>query len=531
VSEPAADLLSGPANKPLAKTIDERESQELVIALVGPVGSGVTTSAGLLMDMLTTDFAYRVPPVFKQSEIIANECHRVGLGPVPPTPLSDYIDRMQTAGNLLRETFGPDYLAQKTIENIVKFRNASGGLVDGKVIPGRRAYIIDSLKNIEELSLLRKVYREALCVFGIFAPDALRQGRLVDGGARSEDVAKIIKRDLAEAGTFGQMTRKVFSRSDFFVCNDQKHEELRRKLRRFLDLIFDVGIHTPTRGEAAMYNADAAAARSACMSRQVGAAIVSAGGELVAVGRNDVPKFGGGLYTEDDQSIWDEKSKSVQDKDHRCFKWGGHICKNDENRKRIVDGIVSKIASSDLLKRGKATSDVRKVLGETDVDDLTEFSRAIHAEMEAILSVAREGKHSLVGATLYATTYPCHNCARHIVASGITTVVFIHPYSKSKAIDLHHDAITETPGQSDKVLFRQYDGVAPHNYLKSFSTTRERKGDGGTFINKDPKKSVPIFKIPLDAQIDYEFKVIADLEDREHSSAALGGVAHVSEER
>ena len=132
---------------------------------------------------------------------------------------------------------------------------------------------------------------------------------------------KVIARDLGEAGTFGQMTRKVFSLSDFFVCNDQKIDELRRKLRRFLEIIFDVNIHTPTPDEAAMYDAEAAGASSACMSRQVGAAIVSEGGELVAVGRNDVPKFGGGLYTEDDQSVWD--GNGIQDNDHRCFKWGG----------------------------------------------------------------------------------------------------------------------------------------------------------------------------------------------------------------
>ncbi|UGY30406.1 hypothetical protein HU675_0050910 (plasmid) [Bradyrhizobium septentrionale] len=47
-------------------------------------------------------------------------------------------------------------------------------------------------------------------MFGVFAPDQLRKQRLVDGGAHAEDVKKVIERDLGEAGTFGQMTRKVF---------------------------------------------------------------------------------------------------------------------------------------------------------------------------------------------------------------------------------------------------------------------------------------------------------------------------------
>jgi deoxycytidylate deaminase len=513
---PAKDLLTGSFEKTLAKTIDERESQELVIALVGPVGSGVTSSAKFLKELLTTDFAYLVPDLLKQSDIIAAEAVRIGMPTIRKNPLNVYVDEMQTAGNKLRERFGADYLAEKTIERIVKFRTQNGGIKDGVALPGRRAYIIDSIKNRDELALLRKVYRDTLCVFGIFAPDELRKQRLVDGGAHPEDVKKVIERDLGEAGTFGQMTRKVFSESDFFVCNDQKLEELRRRLRRFLDLIFDVNIHTPTRAEAAMYDANAAGASSACMSRQVGAAIVSQKGELIAVGRNDVPKFGGGLYSEDDQSVWDSNSKSIQDNDHRCFKWGGSVCHNDMHRKKIMEGIVAKVSSSPHLKRGVKAEDIRLALKGTDVDDLIEYSRSIHAEMEAILSVAREGKHSLLGSTLYSTVYPCHNCARHIVAAGITSVIYIHPYSKSKAIDLHYDAITEDPNEGGKVVFRQYDGVAPQNYLRSFGATRERKTEGA-LVNKQPTSAVPKFKIPLDAQLVYEYKVIAYLGEKEEN--------------
>jgi dephospho-CoA kinase len=188
LSLPAKDLLSKPVGKSLAKSIDERESQELVIALVGPVGSGVSTSARLLKELLTTDFGYVVADPFKQSDIIAAEAHRVGMANIPKAPLNVYVDQMQTAGNNLRQKFGADYLAEKTIEQIVKFRTAKGGMQDGKAVPGRRAYIIDSIKNVEELALLRKVYREMLCVFGVFAPDDLRRQRLIDAGARGEDV-------------------------------------------------------------------------------------------------------------------------------------------------------------------------------------------------------------------------------------------------------------------------------------------------------------------------------------------------------
>ena len=50
-----------------------------------------------------------------------------------------------------------------------------------------------------------------------------------------------------------------------------------------------------------MFHAQAAAHRSAALSRQLGAAITTKGGSLISVGTNDVPKAGGGLYWEGDE--------------------------------------------------------------------------------------------------------------------------------------------------------------------------------------------------------------------------------------
>jgi deoxycytidylate deaminase len=250
------------------------------------------------------------------------------------------------------------------------------------------------------------------------------------------------------------------------------------------------------------------------MSRQVGAAIISSSGELISIGWNDVPKFGGGLYTEDDQNTWDQDKRSVQDADHRCYKWANRICHNEVRRTNIIDGIAKRIFKSGLTKSGTKEGEVRAILAGTEVDDLTEFSRSIHAEMEAILAVAREGRHSLVGATMFTTTYPCHNCARHIVAAGIASVIYIEPYRKSLAIALHHDAISEDPDDRKRVIFQQYDGIAPHHYLTLFKPGTARKIEG-KYAKQSPQAAVPRFRMPLDAPVEYESKVIADLSAKE----------------
>jgi deoxycytidylate deaminase len=109
--------------------------------------------------------------------------------------------------------------------------------------------------------------------------------------------------------------------------------------------------------------------------------------------------------------------------------------------------------------------------------DITEFGRMTHAEMNALTDAARLGRPTR-GATLYCTTFPCHNCAKHIVASGISRVVFIEPYPKSKAIELHYDSITVNKSDSGKVFFEHFYGISPRRYRDIFEKQKRRNSDG-----------------------------------------------------
>jgi hypothetical protein len=89
--------------------------------------------------------------------------------------------------------------------------------------------------------------------------------------------------------------------------------------------------------------------------------------------------------------------------------------------------------------------------------------------MEAILACARTGT-STVNGTLYCTTFPCHNCAKHIVAAGIKRVVYVEPYPKSKAGELHNDSIEiDGDGCGDKVSFVPFVGIGPRRFIDLFS--------------------------------------------------------------
>lgn len=53
--------------------------------------------------------------------------------------------------------------------------------------------------------------------------------------------------------------------------------------------------------------------------------------------------------------------------------------------------------------------------------------RTIHAEVNAIAQAAKNGQ-SVNGATLYCTTFPCWNCFKSVVSSGIQELVFADSY-------------------------------------------------------------------------------------------------------
>jgi len=91
-----------------------------------------------------------------------------------------------------------------------------------------------------------------------------------------------------------------------------------------------------------------------------------------------------------------------------------------------------------------------------------------------LLTCARSGV-SPRGAHLFTTAFPCHNCTRHIIAAGIQRVIYIEPYAKSRAEELHDDAIVVEEKAKDegriqnRVPFTHFVGIGPRRYFDLFS--------------------------------------------------------------
>lgn len=439
------------------------DKPELVIGLVAPVGVDLESVEGQIKDFLSP-FAYTSERI-SLSSLIKNVA---GLSTkLVESPAAARINSYMSAGNEARSKAEKgDILAALAIAEIM------GKRTDNQPLHGR-VHLLHSLKHPEEVRLLREVYQQGFFLIGVSSSKEKRLEYLESRKDISESEAEsLIARDESEDDKHGQHTRETFHLADAFINIDNPNHS--QKLERVFKLLFGFPYSTPTVDEYAMFMAFSASLRSADFSRQVGAVVMSKHGDCLATGANDVPCYPGGLYWE---------SAEIEDQRDHVLGYDS----NERMRTDIVIRILRKffpgLTEPELLEKAE------KDLKDTGIFDITEYGRAVHAEMEALLSCGRTGIPTR-GATLYSTTFPCHNCAKHIVAAGISRVVFIEPYPKSQALRLHEDSIIFIENQSNqsqnKVTFEPFVGIGPRRYIDLFSLNLT----GGSALQRKSKGEV-----------------------------------------
>ena len=323
-------------------------------------------------------------------------------------------------GNAKRKKKGDDILARCAVKSINQDRPKN----DKDILYRQNketAYIFNSLKHHEECKFLKKVYGASYYQIGVYSDTNKR----IDYLRRKKNISKVealvlIEKDMFEKNKHGQKTRKVFELSDFFISHDYMDKnKTKEHIIRIFDLIFGNPYLTPTIDEHMMYMAYTYSTRSADLSRQVGAVIANKSGDILSLGSNDVPRPGGGPY-------WSDHNK-----DYRDYRLGedSNQVRRDKMLKKARETIIKNNFPQNPKDEEDSSDDFQKDFEDSGLLDVTEYGRSTHAEMSAILSCARNGV-SLKGHTLYCTTYPCHNCAKHIIDSGIKKVLFVETLSK-----------------------------------------------------------------------------------------------------
>ncbi len=395
------------------------------------------------------------------------------------------------------------------------------------------AFILNSLMHPAEIRLLRDVYGPRLFVISAYAHEGDRRNELEEDLTEasldmdqpvSDLVDDLMERDRGRGYPTGTLLattleperhlplsiEKTFELGDVFIDTTPAKRVINEDISRIISLIFGDPRLSPTRDEMGMAYAYSARLRSADLSRQVGAAICDGDGQVQSTGTNEVPKFGGGQYwvgaaevhrdVEEGFDSGERVRRNVfSDLIARLIedpRWleaalgegGGlsdafrarlsQIAERCRQERELLDR-EDDLAADDVEgteRRGPMTAAVEAALSSRTIAasrffDVIEYGRAVHAEMAAICSAALRGV-PIRGSVIYSTTFPCHECARHIVACGLTRVVYIEPYPKSRVAQLYRDSVAIAHRErlvSTRLVFQPFMGVSPRRHSDLFS--------------------------------------------------------------
>ena len=467
--------------------MSQSPNPELIVALVAPLGVDLVCVEKRLSAVLA-EFAYSIYPI-RLSDFLHSKYK--GWEGDAGASLERYIGEHQRAGNDLRQAMRrKDALALVALSEIAEARS--------KLAPEarRRVFLVRQLKTPEEVQCLRDVYGERLVLIGITAPYEIRRRWLADQIALSnegsstnftrweEEAKKLIAIDDREAGQeYGQNVSVTFPLADFFALLDAPSDEkacetLDAAFRRFLSILLGKPNASPTNEEFLMFEAHAASYQSADRSRQVGAVIVNLEGSVISIGRNDMPKVGGGVTPSSSYQREEEISRNIRSDTV------------EDILERLKSVLSTEFVSADKLVRKQKSM---ALLEGSKLFGMNEFNRMVHAEMAALTDAALRGV-SVKGQMVFCTTFPCQNCAKHLMAAGLRGLYYIAPYPKSLVKDMYNDEYVELTmltldseqlrkhlgADKPKFMIFTYLGVAPRRYVQLFTMPIRKLPDGST---------------------------------------------------
>jgi len=427
--------------------------KELVIGVVRPVGVDRDHFVSVLAQQLHK-FGYQVHHIRLSgllSETYMNDGPRL-----ENLSEAERVNALIDAGDKLCELSGTSAAVAFCGVLEIQEKRKQLGPAENRV-----AYIIDSIKRVEEVYQLGRIYGDRYIQFGLQSAEDRRRAFLSSkerarsyaksDGEIESTVSLLMDRDLKETRKYGQNTMRAFPLSDVFIDMDNDPE---RQVARIADLLFgSPEYQVPTAEEYGMQLAYVSSTRSPELGLKVGAAILADDQRVIAMGVNAHPEHKAQSPT------FDENASDI----------GKLVLDTVRSLARdyfSIDAQAGLAADPDKFVRDLLNG----ALESAQIRDLTEFQPTVHAEMSALLDAIRT-QSSLNEATMYVTAFPCHGCAKHLVDLDLP-VVYLEPYPKSRASTMY--------GRTVSRIFRAFTGVAPTRYQKLFAVSDDRKLSDGT---------------------------------------------------
>jgi deoxycytidylate deaminase len=264
------------------------DRNELIFGIVRPVGVDRDRFVSVLTQQLSA-FGYTVHRVHLSA--LFSETYMSGVPQLDNLSEADRINALIDAGDKLCELSSTAAaVALCGVLEIHERRRNVDPAID------RVAYIVDSIKRVEEVYQLRNIYGDRYIQFGLHSSEGNRRSFLTSKeravtfakteGEIESNVSLLMDRDLRESSSFGQNTMRAFPLSDVFVDMDGDPE---RQVARVADLLFSSPEYqVPTSEEYGMQYISST--RSPELGLKVGAAILSDDQRVIAMGVNAHPE-------------------------------------------------------------------------------------------------------------------------------------------------------------------------------------------------------------------------------------------------
>ena len=372
---------------------------------------------------------------------------------------------MQEVGNNIRssgkyndatEVAGKEITVANRINILVKAINQLEKMKDGDNHKTR--ICIDALRNSVEIQYFRDRYR-AFYVFAVNTENEHRQNRLELNKKELQSLDKI-EYPHSNSVFYHQNIQACLEISDVYLYNpnvlNHKYYDLSEQILKYIALIIQPGLITPSHLERCMQLAFNAKYNSGCLSRQVGAVVTGNDFSVRSVGWNDIPKgqVACNLRCVEDYCMnKDEETFSEYELSNNLF---------DE----VMYTINEELEKDDIKKKknGKCYAYCFKDVYNALTNQKNQvYTRALHAEENAFLQISKYGGAHIQGGKLFTTASPCELCSKKAYQLGIEEIYYIDPYP---GISKSHILTFGTKGNPKMILFQ---GAIGNAYISLYA--------------------------------------------------------------
>ena len=326
--------------------------------------------------------------------------------------------------------------------------------------------VIDSLRNPLEIMYLKERY-SAFYMMAVnrneIDLDAKLYGKLnnkklfkeikeIDkieykGGSDTEfykqNVSECIQKADIHISYLSENQAKDFNKGNITNGNNTSPKfSVYSQILKFVSLIEQPGIITPSPEERSMQIAYTAKYNSGCISRQVGAVITDENYSIKAVGWNNTPEG-------QTPCLLRNANDLIEGKDQTAF---SDYEKTNKEFNQLFTKKYKKINNKNL--KGRNVSFCFKCIQNSIKEGKNQVhTRSLHAEESAFLQITKYGGQGIKGGKLFTTASPCELCSKKAYQLGISVIYYIDPYpgiatdhilysgNKPKELRLFHGAI------------------------------------------------------------------------------------------